>query len=481
MGMVSVPETIEVIAAALKKYCPPVVVIDPVMVSKSGFHLLRPDAVSAMKKQFLPLGAVLTPNVPEAEILCGRKIESHRDMEAAAEYLYAMGALAVVIKGGHLQGDADDLVYDGKEKIWLPGKRIATKNTHGTGCTISSAIASYMAKGENVAEAVRKAKEYVTGAIQHAIAMGSGCGPTHHFYRIWKEEIQEERKDINDTKNDKMLTQIVKTLQKLREEKPLVDCITNRVTINDCANILLAAGGSPIMAEDEREIEEIVAISQGVVMNLGILDQKIISTMLKAGKVAKQRGIPVIFDPVGAGASRLRDALAQMILNEVRPDVIRGNFSEIRSLSGAVIQSRGVDAAAEDAVNEENMQICGKMVQELAKKYRCTVCATGAIDLVSDGEQICYIKNGDPMLCDVTGTGCMCSALTGATCAAGGAFIGAMAAVVLLGLAGEYAAESCKKNGEGIGTFRIKMMDAIYLIRGKDIMERGAVYGGELL
>ena len=282
-------------------------------------------------------------------------------------------------------------------------------------------------------------------------------------------------------KNEKMLLEIVKTLQKLRQEKPLIDCITNRVTINDCANILLAAGGSSIMAEDEREIDEIISISQGLVLNLGILDQKIVSTMLMAGKKAKQTGIPVIFDPVGAGASRLRDDLAQMILNEVRPDVIRGNFSEIRALSGAAIQSRGVDAAAEDAVNEENMQVCGKMVQELATKYQCTVCATGAIDLVSDGEQIFYIKNGDPMLCDVTGTGCMCSALTGATCAAGGALNGAVAAVVLLGLAGEYAAEACRKNGDGIGTFRVKMMDAIYLIREKDIMERGEVYGGELL
>lgn len=190
VGMVSVPETIEVIAAALKKYQPPVIVIDPVMVSKSGFHLLRPDAVSAMKKYFLPLGAVLTPNIPEAEILCDRKILSHRDMEIAAEQLYAMGAHSVVIKGGHFQGDADDLIFDGKEKIWLPGKRIETKNTHGTGCTISSAIAAYMAKGDRVIEAVRKAKEYVTGAIEHAIEMGSGCGPTNHFYRMWKEETE---------------------------------------------------------------------------------------------------------------------------------------------------------------------------------------------------------------------------------------------------------------------------------------------------
>lgn len=266
------------------------------------------------------------------------------------------------------------------------------------------------------------------------------------------------------------------TLRRLRAEKPLVDCITNRVTINDCANILLAAGGSPIMAEDEREIEDIVRISQGLVLNLGILSQKVTASMITAGKAAKALGIPVVFDPVGAGASGLRDRLSRMILREVQPDVIRGNFSEIKALSGAAVQSRGVDASAADAVTEENLDACGELVRGLAEQCQCVVCATGAIDAVSDGTEVFYVKNGDPMLCDVTGTGCMCSALTGAACAAGGALAGALAAVVLLGLAGEYAAEECRRAGAGIGTFRVKLMDAVYAIRERDILERGAVY-----
>lgn len=281
---------------------------------------------------------------------------------------------------------------------------------------------------------------------------------------------------MKQERNMEMTGRAADTLRRIRAEKPLVDCITNRVTINDCANILLAAGGSPIMAEDEREIEDIVRISQGLVLNLGILSQKVTASMITAGKAAKALGIPVVFDPVGAGASGLRDRLARMILREVQPDVIRGNFSEIKSLSGTAVQSRGVDASAADAVTEENLDACGELVRGLAEQCGCVVCATGAIDAVSDGTEVFYVKNGDPMLCDVTGTGCMCSALTGAACAAGGALAGALAAVVLLGLAGEYAAEECRRAGAGIGTFRVKLMDAVYAIRERDILERGAVY-----
>ena len=144
---------------------------------------------------------------------------------------------------------------------------------------------------------------------------------------------------MKQERNMEMTGRAADTLRRLRAEKPLVDCITNRVTINDCANILLAAGGSPIMAEDEREIEDIVRISQGLVLNLGILSQKVTASMITAGKAAKALGIPVVFDPVGAGASGLRDRLARMILREVQPDVIRGNFSEIKSLSGTAVQS----------------------------------------------------------------------------------------------------------------------------------------------
>ncbi len=279
-------------------------------------------------------------------------------------------------------------------------------------------------------------------------------------------------------RNTTIVQTITEVLEQVRIQKPLIDVITNRVTINDCANILLAAGASPIMSEDEREVYDIVSISQGVVLNLGILSQSVVSTMLSAANAAKEKGIPVIFDPVGAGASKLRDQLCKQILTQAKPDVIRGNFSEIKALSGKQIQSRGVDASGDDVVTEENITECGILVQELAKQYHCVVCASGAIDIIADSNHIYFCKNGNEMLCDVTGTGCMLSALTGATCAVGDALQGALAAVVLMGIAGEFAAESCKADGSGIGTFRIRMMDGIYQLKTPDILEKGAVYGG---
>lgn len=277
-------------------------------------------------------------------------------------------------------------------------------------------------------------------------------------------------------KDEKLITEIIELINNMKQTKPLVDCITNTVTINDCANILLAAGASPIMAEDIREVEEIVSISKALVLNTGVLTESTTEAMIKAGKQAKKVGIPIFFDPVGAGASKLRDEVAARILSEVKPDIIRGNMSEIKALSGNVINSRGVDAAEGDAVTEENHLELGRMVSDLAEKHSCVVCATGAIDTVSDGKETFYIKNGDSMLCDVTGTGCMCSALTGGMCASGRYIAGAAAAVVLLGLSGEYAAEYCRNTNSGIGTFKVLMMDYIYKIGARELSERGKIY-----
>lgn len=199
VGMVSVPETIAVIADALERYRPEVVVIDPVMVSKSGFPLLRPQAVEAMKRRLLPLAGMLTPNIPEAELLCGMEIRTREDMERAARRLGEMGAEAVLLKGGHRQEDADDLIFAQGRFTWLPGARIDTQNTHGTGCTISSAIAAWMARGADPVEAARRAKAYVTGAIAHALDIGQGCGPTNHFWEIFPGENRTKRTEGKDT------------------------------------------------------------------------------------------------------------------------------------------------------------------------------------------------------------------------------------------------------------------------------------------
>ena len=274
-------------------------------------------------------------------------------------------------------------------------------------------------------------------------------------------------------KNTAILENIIRVMKEVRQAKPLVQCITNRVTINDCANIVLAAGASPTMAEDLREVEEIVSAAQGLVLNIGIVSESIVASMLKAGKKAKELGVPVIF------ASALRREISAQILREVAPDVIRGNISEIKSLAGVANKGKGVDASDEDYVTEENASAFGAIVQTLAKDCGAVVCATGAIDIVSDGIVVYYIKNGHEMLCDVTGTGCMLSALCGAMCGTGKKTDGVIAATVMLGLAGELAQESVAASHDGIGTFRVKLLDYIYTIDEKLIRDRGLVYHEE--
>lgn len=187
VGMVSQPETIFTIASGLRKYEPLLVVVDPVMVSKSGYHLLQPEAESVLVKELLPLATVVTPNIPEAEVLVRRTIKTLADMEEAARAIHDMGPQNVLMKGGHRTDDATDILYDGHRFVRFEAPRVATKNTHGTGCTLSSAVAANLARGMSVEQAVTKAKEYITMAIQHALHFGKGVGPTHHFYELYQK------------------------------------------------------------------------------------------------------------------------------------------------------------------------------------------------------------------------------------------------------------------------------------------------------
>lgn len=279
--------------------------------------------------------------------------------------------------------------------------------------------------------------------------------------------------------NINLLNEIAGSLSKVRAMRPIVDCITNRVTIGDCANILLACGASPIMSEDEREAEEIVSISSAVVLNMGLLNQSAVSTMTKAGRCANAQNKTVILDPVGVGASALRNDTADLLIKTATPGVIRGNMSEIKAMCGIHGSSRGVDAAFEDEITDESLKEQAELIRNLAKKHECVVCATGAVDILSDGKRTVFLKNGSPMLCDVTGTGCMLSAMAGAFCSAAGTFSGMAAAVTVMNIAGEKAAEYCRKNAAGIGTFRIKLLDFIYTMKESDIMETGLVFDEE--
>jgi len=187
IGMVSQIEIIKAIAGKLRHYIPENVVIDPVMISKSGYDLLASEAKETLINELLPLATIATPNIPEAEVISGMSIKSLGDMKDAAIRIHSLGARNVLIKGGHMEDEATDVLYDGKEFKYFTTERINTKNTHGTGCTLSSAIASNLAKGYTVEESVANAKDYITTAIKHSLSIGKGVGPTNHFYTLYKK------------------------------------------------------------------------------------------------------------------------------------------------------------------------------------------------------------------------------------------------------------------------------------------------------
>ncbi|WP_031513082.1 bifunctional hydroxymethylpyrimidine kinase/phosphomethylpyrimidine kinase [Desulfofalx alkaliphila] len=186
IGMLSNAEIIKSVAKVLTAYPHIPVVLDPVMVAKSGDHLLQPQARQALIDHLLPLSDVVTPNLPEAAAIVDFEVGTVEEMKKAAQTIRAMGAKHVLVKGGHLPGDAIDLLYDGHKFTPFTAKRLTNNNTHGTGCTYSSAIAANLAKGLAVKDAVAQAKEYITGAIEHAFPLGKGIGPTHHFYKIYQ-------------------------------------------------------------------------------------------------------------------------------------------------------------------------------------------------------------------------------------------------------------------------------------------------------
>lgn len=189
IGMVSEVELIEIIAEKLKYYKAGNIVVDPVMVSTSGARLIRTDAVEVLRKKLLPLADLITPNIPEAEVLTGRKIEKAEDMERAAAELYKEFQCGVLLKGGHQIHDANDLLYQNGNMRWFGGKRIENPNTHGTGCTLSSAIASNLAKGKSIEQAVLEAKNYISLALLDMLNLGKGSGPINHAFAVAGEYI----------------------------------------------------------------------------------------------------------------------------------------------------------------------------------------------------------------------------------------------------------------------------------------------------
>ncbi len=267
-----------------------------------------------------------------------------------------------------------------------------------------------------------------------------------------------------------------KYLENVRAKKPLIHNITNYVTVNDCANILLACGGSPIMADDKNEVEEITAICGGLNINIGTLNSRTIEAMVLAGKRANALGHPTVLDPVGAGASALRTNTALRLLEEVQFAVIRGNISEIKTLAGRSAATQGVDANVADKVTDENLDSAVAFAKAFAQKTGAVIAITGAIDIVCDGRKAYIIRNGHPMMSSVTGTGCMLSAITAAyvTANPGDVLGAAAAAVCAMGLAGELAHARLGAR-DGNASYRNYIIDAIYNMTPEQL-EKGAEY-----
>lgn len=265
-------------------------------------------------------------------------------------------------------------------------------------------------------------------------------------------------------------------LENVRKNCPLIHNITNYVTVNDCANILLACGGSPIMADDAGEAEEITTICGGLNINIGTLNQRTISAMLLAGKKANELGHPVVFDPVGAGASALRTGTALKLLDEVRFTVIRGNISEIKTLALGSGSTKGVDADVADTVTPNTLDQAVAFAKSFAKKTGAVIAITGAIDIVAGSEKAYCIYNGHPDMAGITGTGCQLSAMTAAyiTANPNNTLDAAAAAVCLMGLCGEKAKERMGPL-DGNSSYRNYIIDAVCNVSGEEL-ERGAKY-----
>ena len=253
--------------------------------------------------------------------------------------------------------------------------------------------------------------------------------------------------------NEKALTisSLPPLLSRVREQHPLVHHITNLVVMNDTANATLAVGASPVMAHALEEVEEMVNLASVLLLNIGTLTPAQVEAMLRAGRRANERGIPIVLDPVGAGATTLRTRSALRLLRELRISAIRGNASEVGTLVGVAAETRGVDSVS---LSEDREVVATRA----AREFQCCVAITGAQDLITDGERVAYAENGHPLLAAITGSGCMATTTVAAFLAVeADAWKAATAALLAFGLAGEIAASKA----EGPGTFRSHLIDAL--------------------
>ena len=264
-----------------------------------------------------------------------------------------------------------------------------------------------------------------------------------------------------------------KYIDYVRMNRPLVHCITNYVTINDVANNILASGGNPVMAENPKEVAQIVKNANALYLNFGMLSDLKLEAMINAGKAANENKIPIVLDPVGVGATEYRQEAIKKLMSEVHIDIIRGNMSEIKCLASFEVKQKGIDS--DELVEEESLDDHINFLKGYAKYMNSIISVSGPIDLVTNGD-VCYcIYNGNPMMSRITGTGCQLSGLTASFAGAShDLFMATVAATITMGLAGEIALTHLKEY-EGNSTYRNLIIDSIYRMN-KRMIEQGEKY-----
>lgn len=260
--------------------------------------------------------------------------------------------------------------------------------------------------------------------------------------------------------------------QNIKSVKPIVHCITNFVTVNDCANIILACGGSPTMAYDFREVADITSKTNALVLNMGTVSDN--DAMISAGRRSNELNHPVIIDPVGIGGSRFRVDTFRQLADSMQFSVIRGNISEIKAIATGQSDIRGVDATEADQITEDNVFDIAAMAKELSAKMKSVIVISGSIDIVANQETAYLVRNGHPIMTKLTGTGCMSTAMLGAFCGGSPDNIleAALVSTVTMGVCGELAYEKTASNQGGTMTFRLHLIDQVSLVTPEGIRER---------
>ena len=263
------------------------------------------------------------------------------------------------------------------------------------------------------------------------------------------------------------INNLLEIKQSIKFNRPLIHCITNPISINDCANIVLAVGAKPIMAEHPLEVSEITAVSKSLAVNLGNITDTRMKSMLISGKTAFENKIPQVIDLVGVGCSKLRLDYAKKFISECHPSVIKGNMSEIKAICGIKSNAKGIDVGASDIVTEQNFHESIEMLSRFSLQTGSVIAVTGVVDVITDGTYTYLIKNGCEMLSMVTGTGCMLTALIANYISSGNILDGTVLAIALMGICGELS-----QYAKGTGSFRTELIDNIYSITDDVVIKK---------